>query len=246
MPSDVQSAVADDTPMTDAQKLASVQGYPVNEVFNSLQGEAFFTGTPSTFVRLQGCKVGCPWCDTKYTWHIEKEREMRLYDMSLKEKENPGFAYMNLVQLAYYFDSHDWLPHVVITGGEPCEHDLRPLIDVLEGRGHFVQVETSGTAPLSVSENTWVTVSPKFDMPGGLPVRSDVLERADEFKYPVGKLDDIEIVLDQLEPISKSRHTPIYLQPLSMSPKATRICIEAASKHDWRVSIQLHRYLRIR
>ena len=38
----------------------------VNEIFWSLQGEGAFTGTPSVFFRLQGCSVGCPWCDTGY------------------------------------------------------------------------------------------------------------------------------------------------------------------------------------
>ena len=41
--------------------------YPVNEVFQSIQGEATHTGTPSIFVRLQGCHIGCAFCDTKHT-----------------------------------------------------------------------------------------------------------------------------------------------------------------------------------
>jgi len=34
----------------------------VNEMFYTIQGEATHTGKPSVFIRLQGCKVGCPWC----------------------------------------------------------------------------------------------------------------------------------------------------------------------------------------
>jgi hypothetical protein len=48
-----------------------MQTLPVNEFFETVQGEATFTGMPSTFVRLQRCDVGCPWCDTKYTWDID-------------------------------------------------------------------------------------------------------------------------------------------------------------------------------
>src|SRR5256885_266423 len=40
----------------------------VREVFASVQGEGVTVGTPSAFVRLQGCSVGCAWCDTKYSW----------------------------------------------------------------------------------------------------------------------------------------------------------------------------------
>ena len=41
----------------------------INEIFDTIQGEAYFTGTPATFIRLQGCPVGCAWCDTKHTWN---------------------------------------------------------------------------------------------------------------------------------------------------------------------------------
>ena len=41
---------------------------PINGCFRPSKAEASFTGTPAVFVRLQGCPVGCPWCDTKHTW----------------------------------------------------------------------------------------------------------------------------------------------------------------------------------
>lgn len=37
--------------------------YPINEMFQTLQGEGYFTGVPAIFIRLQGCPVGCAWCD---------------------------------------------------------------------------------------------------------------------------------------------------------------------------------------
>src|SRR5262245_42764119 len=40
----------------------------VSELFLSLQGEGPSAGTPAHFLRLQGCDVGCTWCDSKYTW----------------------------------------------------------------------------------------------------------------------------------------------------------------------------------
>ena len=29
--------------------------YPINEMFQTLQGEGYFTGVPAIFIRLQGC-----------------------------------------------------------------------------------------------------------------------------------------------------------------------------------------------
>ncbi|MGB1619067.1 MAG: 7-carboxy-7-deazaguanine synthase QueE, partial [Flavobacteriales bacterium] len=42
--------------------------YPVMEAFATVQGEGAHTGTPSWFIRLGGCDVGCVWCDVKESW----------------------------------------------------------------------------------------------------------------------------------------------------------------------------------
>ena len=38
----------------------------INEIFYSLQGEGFHTGTPAVFIRFSGCNLKCSFCDTQH------------------------------------------------------------------------------------------------------------------------------------------------------------------------------------
>lgn len=217
--------------------------FPVNEVFQTIQGEASYTGTPSVFLRLQGCPVGCPWCDTKHTWHIAPEHAVTISAMLEKQTDAPTYAQMtcqDLVDTVRKFQAR----HVVITGGEPCSYDLTELTTQLIGLGYSVQIETSGTYPVRAHPWTWVTVSPKIGMPGGLTVLPDALSRANEIKHPVGRerdIDNLRVVLLEANP-----EALVWLQPLSQSAKATTLCIREATANGWRVSIQTHKFLGVR
>lgn len=98
--------------------------YPINEIFQTIQGEGVFTGVPAVFIRLQGCPVGCSWCDTKQTWDKEPAKETTLGDIALKTQDSDWWAMSDadgLVQLMQ--KSGFTAKHIVITGGEPCIYD---------------------------------------------------------------------------------------------------------------------------
>jgi len=217
---------------------------PINEIFETIQGEGHWSGTPAVFVRLQGCDVGCPWCDTKHTWDLDPRDEIPVGAMLVKDGSSRQWAMVPVSMIAAQVQLYR-SRHVVITGGEPCVHDLTPLTtSLIEQTGRDVQIETSGTYPVLCHPKAWITVAPKLDMPGGLDVRADVLARANEIKMPVGKPDDVMALLDLMD-----RHSAIEalrvqgmvsLQPLSLSAKATRLCAANAIANGFRVSLQTH------
>ena len=219
--------------------------YKVNEIFETIQGEGSYTGTPAIFVRLQGCPVGCSWCDTKHTWEINPELLITLGDTSSKKAESDHWASATPDELLALFQSRGYrAKHVVITGGEPCIYDLNPLCDLLHSQGFSTQIETSGTFEILAPEQTWVTVSPKVNMKGGYPVLTSCLQRANEIKHPVAMEKHIE-ELQQLLTDANCTDKLIYLQPISQKAKATALAIEMCKEHNWRLSVQVHKYLGI-
>mgnify|MGYP001942468125 CR=1 FL=1 len=220
--------------------------YKINEVFETIQGEGVFTGVPAIFVRLQVCPVGCSWCDTKQTWTAETEDLVSVERIMVKTEDSPLWTQLDangIIKLL--IDQGYTAKHVVITGGEPCIYDLRPLTIALEKAGFNCQIETSGTSEILASDQTWVTVSPKINMKAKLPVLPSALARANEIKHPVGTHKDIEQLDTLLAPVTLRNDVTIALQPISQKPRATELCIATCIARNWRLSIQTHKYLAI-
>ena len=109
----------------------------INEIFYSLQGEGYHTGTPAIFVRFSGCNLKCDFCDTQH-----EEGKMMTDDEIIAEvKKYPAVT-------------------VVLTGGEPSLWIDDELIDRLHQAGKYVPIETNGTRPLPAAID-WVSCSTK-------------------------------------------------------------------------------------
>ncbi|MFN5924162.1 MAG: 7-carboxy-7-deazaguanine synthase QueE, partial [Pseudanabaena sp.] len=103
---------------------------PVVETFHSVQGEGTWMGVNAFFIRLAGCDVGCPWCDTKISWNIKRHPHIKISDLVMEAiKAYPAI--------------------VVITGGEPLMRDLTELTRQLKEQDLRVHLETSGSHPFS-------------------------------------------------------------------------------------------------
>ena len=57
---------------------------------------------------------------------------------------------------------------------------------------------------------------------------------------------DIDNLLEILNNFILSDYVKIWLQPLSMSPKATQLCYDACLKYNFNLSLQTHKYANIR
>jgi 7-carboxy-7-deazaguanine synthase len=219
----------------------------LNDIYACIQGEGCLSGTPMALVRLQGCGVGCPFCDTKETWAAEPAHKVG----SIAEALGTGPAWCEAHPDAVAAEARRVAgPNVrwaLLTGGEPAEQQLVALATALIRRGFLVALETSGTAggfleaPLH-----WVCVSPKVDMPGNKRVLAAALAAADEIKMVIGKPADLDTLDALLAQATPKPGCQVCLQPASQSEKATRLCVETAMRRGWRVSLQLHKYLGVR
>lgn len=109
----------------------------VNEIFYSIQGEGYYTGTPALFIRFSGCNLKCAFCDTEH----EAGTEMTVDEIVSEAASCPA-------------------RHVVLTGGEPGLQITDELVEKLHRAGKYVQVETNGTCHLPEGID-WITCSPK-------------------------------------------------------------------------------------
>lgn len=194
----------------------------VIEIFESIQGEGKWMGTPVTFIRLAGCNLHCPWCDTKESWGDVGG------GMLVDEIIEKVTAYRPM--------------HVVITGGEPTLQldELNTLIGALRDRGYYTGIETNGTNSLKLSRIHWVTCSPKPE--------SDYLIACscDEIKLVITE-DFNEATLKRIA--TKHNDIPIWLQPDGFNMQAMwKRCYELAMKYgnNVRVGVQLHKLMEVR
>ena len=194
--------------------------YRINEIFYSLQGEGFHTGTPAVFVRFSGCNLRCTFCDTQH-----QAGEM----MSLQEVVNEVKKY-------------PIAPLLVLTGGEPSLFIDEALVAELKQKtGKKIAIETNGTRPLP-SNLDWVTFSPKTAFDGG-DLEPCVLTYCDELKVvylgqDLAQYDDIEAKYRFLQ--------PCFVEDLELRKANMQACVEAVKRHpNWRLSLQIHRVLNI-
>jgi 7-carboxy-7-deazaguanine synthase len=212
----------------------------VHSIFYTIQGEGPFTGRPAIFIRLAGCNLKCPSCDTDYT--------------SKRSKMNINSIRLRVIELS---PNDSFKPLIVITGGEPFRQNIKLLCRELYLDGHEVQIETNGTlAPEDPEDQVWsfihIVCSPKAGK-----VHPWIEKYASCFKYVLSH-DSVDFE-DGLPVLAlnhtasprvhrPSRKLPIYLQPMdSQDESENRLNVEAVKKScmmfGYLFQIQMHKVI---
>lgn len=196
----------------------------ISEVFESIQGEGTFAGTPSLFIRTTGCNLRCWFCDTPYTsW----------------EPSGDLVPWQELAERA----SRSTSMHVVLTGGEPLlQPAVVPLCTALRAAGKIVTIETAGTvfrpAPADL-----LSISPKLanstphsharwsarhdrlrHSPGAM---RQLLSGTYQLKFVIDVPDDLTSVLSYLRDFPEVSPDRVWLMPQGVSTA------ELHSRSEW-------------
>ena len=254
--------------------------YRVNDLYATIQGEGLMVGTPMILLRLHGCSVGCTFCDTKETWATD-DAALPQRRATLGEARGSDELWVELDTEALVQAVRDEVEKkapgvkwVLLTGGEPAEQPIRPLVGALHRAAFKVALETSGTARGHLSDDSsqlleaadgsprsphgearhemssescdFVCCSPKIGNPAGRSVLPDVVRGADEIKMVIGRASDIESFERFIQGHGLTDMSKMSLQPMSESRKATELCMAAALRLGCRVSIQTHKVIGVR
>lgn len=217
----------------------------VHSMFKTIQGEGPYCGERALFIRLFGCNLRCPGCDTEYT----STNESYYADGIVAKVQEMGWPHGALI---------------VVTGGEPFRQNIVPMIDSLILAGYRVQIETNGVLWLKEMEQLvrWysgtrkpfltIVCSPKTNR-----IHERIFETADAFKYVLQAGDVRE---EDGLPIRALGHTAnpyvarprkgalVYVQPMDEGDEELNranlaAAIESTMAHGYRLQIQVHKLI---
>lgn len=197
--------------------------YVVNEIFYSVQGEGRRAGTPMVFVRLSDCNLRCTWknagfdCDTEFM----SGREMRVSEI--------------LTEAARINPKRGWM---LLTGGEPGLQLDDPFITAVHEDGWKVAIETNGTVELPQGID-WICVSPKS---AEHTIRQKIAHEVKYVRHHGMGVPQTEI---------QAEHyliSPAFQADGSVRQEDMEWCMQLVKNHPekWALSMQYHKYLKIR
>jgi len=200
------------------QQSSAANKLRVNEIFYSVQGEGKYTGAAAVFIRLAGCGMRCKWCDTKYA-----------------QKTNFNLTPVQILARVKKYP----VETVILTGGEPAEQNIAPLIKLLAKNKYQIHLETNGSIDIDTSLIFCATISPKKT------VDEKMLRKADVIKLVV----DGKITKKQILAYKKyiNKKTSLYIQPEGNKKENIKKCLQIIKENPQiKLSLQMHKLANIK
>ena len=216
----------------------------VHSLFRTIQGEGPFAGSPAVFLRLAGCNLQCPLCDTEYTQGVEAHTVENVLEWITAEPTKL----------------------LVVTGGEPFRQNLLPLVCAAYREKIHVQIETNGKLKpqnynslrmFNVTGKITIVVSPKTST-----INAELAEIATAYKYVISHGDVADDGLPTtalMHPLAKGSDRvarppanwtgPIYVQPADeQDPLRNKLNQERAiqtvlQNPNYTLSLQMHKII---
>ena len=209
--------------------------YIVNEIFWSPQGEGIRAGEMSLFIRFTGCNLQC---------RIESgKNSIGGFDCDTEFESGRKYTLDELVAAAlatvpigrgWFKSNKAW---IVFTGGEPALQLDKNLIYAMHEIGFMCAIETNGSKCVDGIGLDWITVSPKV---AEHAVRQTT---ATEIKYVRGYGQGIP------QPSCNAQYKLISpaFNGLTIDYKTMEWCVELIKENpQWRLSVQMHKFWRVR
>jgi len=215
----------------------------VHSVFYTVQGEGPFAGRPAVFIRLAGCNLQCPLCDTDYTSGRRLLSKFQLIIEVLQQLRGP------------YQTNHPDRDLIVITGGEPLRQRLGDFIGTALAN-FVVQIETNGTlydpslSTLYDHPKLHFVCSPKTPK-----VAPEIVRRVDAWKYVISagqvEADGLpSVTLNGCRPFRPlplhQYHDKVYVQPCDEQDPVknaanTKAAVDSCLRFGYTLCLQLHK-----
>lgn len=189
----------------------------ISEIFYSLQGEGARAGTPTIFIRLQGCKAkfACAAMGIKCDTEFESGKEYSLDQLYNFIKDIPSWE-------------------ITWTGGEPTDQLTDEIVSYFKQKGYFQAIETSGLNPVPNGLD-FVCISPKV---AEHIIKKNFPKGCDELRYVRHKGQEIP------QPAIEAKHYWVspHSDGFTINSENLKHCIELCLQNaKWKLSVQNHK-----
>ncbi|MGN0634212.1 MAG: putative 7-carboxy-7-deazaguanine synthase QueE [Oscillospiraceae bacterium] len=209
--------------------------FNVAEKFVSINGEGSRAGQLAVFIRLAGCNLACPYCDTKWAKRFDYEGEL-----------------LSAQDIFEYIISTG-VTNVTLTGGEPLLHDgIEILIGKLVKSGLWVEVETNGSVALKPTDKG---SRPHFTMDYKLPSSGmedkmllsnfDILESGDVVKFVCSDVADLERAYEIINKYELTKRRKVYFSCVfgKLAPAEAVEFMKRKKLNGVNFQLQMHKFI---